>query len=397
MSINPLPSNHPRNFWQCQQEISDEIWQKAITESLPLLGLQPDQTELSEVLKLTLEENRFGPNHWRLGFPKRTYYFLKPFLPRAFTRLLRQIYQNPKKVNSKVPWPIDDRYVNFLWSILACVLRETSEQELSIKALWPDNNQYSFTLTHDVEAKGGVDFVKEVADLEESYGFRSSFNFVPEKYHVETALLDDLRLRGFEVGIHGLKHDGKLFSSHDEFDRRVVKINRYLKEYGAVGFRSPLTHRNPDWMQVLDVEYDLSFFDTDPFEPIPGGTMSIWPFFLGNFVELPYTLVQDYTLTSVLGETTPRIWLEKVDFLEKNHGMVLLNSHPDYLKQPSNLKIYSTFLSEMKRRRNYWHALPRDIAKWWRKRAGDISFEKLRWGTISSVVLVDGHIHIESN
>ena len=31
-------------------------------------------------------------------------------------------------------------------------------------------------------------------------------------------------------------------------------------------------------MQALEIEYDLSFFDTDPCEPIPGGTMSIWPF-----------------------------------------------------------------------------------------------------------------------
>ena len=34
------------------------------------------------------------------------------------------------------------------------------------------------------------------------------------------------------------------------------------------------------------MQYDLSFFDTDPFEPIPVGTMSIWPFMLGNFVEI---------------------------------------------------------------------------------------------------------------
>ena len=45
-------------------------------------------------------------------------------------------------------------------------------------------------------------------------------------------------------------------------------------------------------MRHLEIEYDLSFFDTDPFEPIPGGTMSIWPFFIGHFVELPYTLAR---------------------------------------------------------------------------------------------------------
>jgi len=395
MNANLWISNHPRNFWQCQPELSDEIWQNAIAEAISFLDLSIDHPHVDEMLMLTLGESRFGSNHWHLSFPKRAYYFLKPVLPRAFTRLMRQIYQNPKKATSQNPWPIDDRYTQFLWNILARILQETPGQELAIKALWPHSKRYSFVLTHDVETQIGVDFMRKVADLEEELGFRSSINFVPERYHVDMNLVDELRSRGFEIGIHGLKHDGKLFSSKKEFDRRAVKINRYLKEYGAVGFRSPLTHRNPEWMQALEIEYDLSFFDTDPFEPIPGGTMSIWPFFLGHFVELPYTLVQDYTLTAVLGETSPRIWLEKVDFIEKNHGMALLNSHPDYLKEPDNLKVYSTFLSAMKDRSNYWHALPRDIAQWWRSRAGENSYENFDTKTSSSVALVNGEVHID--
>ena len=87
--------------------------------------------------------------------------------------------------------------------------------------------------------------------------------------------------------------------------------------------------------------------------------MSIWPFFTGHFVELPYTLAQDYTLVSVLGETTPKIWLEKVDFIEKYHGMALVNSHPDYLSQKINWDVYHQFLLAMKNRKGFWHALPR--------------------------------------
>jgi hypothetical protein len=128
-------------------------------------------------------------------------------------------------------------------------------------------------------------------------------------------------------------------------------------------------HRNPEWLQTLDVEYDLSFFDTDPYEPMPGGTTSLWPFFLGHFVELPYTLVQDHTLMVILGERTPRLWLEKVDFIERSKGMALLNSHPDYLREPAHLAIYEAFLNAVRQRGNYWHALPRDVARWWRQRA----------------------------
>ena len=70
-------------------------------------------------------------------------------------------------------------------------------------------------------------------------------------------------------------------------------------------------------MNAPEIEYDLSFFDTDPFEPLPGGTMSIWPFAIGRFLERHYALPQDFTLTALPGETTPRLWLEKVDFIER--------------------------------------------------------------------------------
>jgi hypothetical protein len=213
--------------------------------------------------------------------------------------------------------------------------------------------------------------------MDAKYGFRSSFNFVPERYNVDEGLLNELRARGFEVGVHGLKHDGKLFASFSEFMRRAQRINRYLEAYGAVGFRAPLTHRNPVWMQALEVEYDLSFFDTDPHEPIAGGTMSIWPFMIGRFVELPYTLVQDYTLTAILAEPTPRVWLEKVAFIREHYGMALLNAHPDYLVSPVTTRVYENFLAAMRDRADFWHALPRDVARWWRARAEAPSAESL--------------------
>jgi peptidoglycan/xylan/chitin deacetylase (PgdA/CDA1 family) len=387
-------ANPPRKFWQCQPDPVDDVWKKAITEALPALGLSQAQQDIDTILALTLGESRFGSDHWRLSLPKRMYYILKPILPRALTSILRRLYSRFEKADANLRWPVESRYAEFLWEIMTHLLRTVPEQQLYMKSLWPDNFRYAFILTHDVESAIGQSFIHAVADLEESLGFRSSFNFVPEGYRIDMDLVDELRNRGFEIGIHGLKHDGKLFSSRIEFERRVVRINQYLKELSAVGFRAPLTMRNPEWMQLLNIEYDLSFFDTDPFEPIPGGTMSIWPFFLGHFVELPYTLVQDYTLTSVRGETTPRLWLEKTDFIEKYHGMALLNSHPDYLREPANIKIYSTFLSTMQGRNDYWHALPHDVARWWRTRVESKTFDNLASGDFSTLRIVDGNLQV---
>ena len=44
---------------------------------------------------------------------------------------------------------------------------------------------------------------------------------------------------GFEVGVHGLNHDGKYYNSRAIFRERALKINRYIRDWGSVGFRSP--------------------------------------------------------------------------------------------------------------------------------------------------------------
>jgi hypothetical protein len=228
-----------------------------------------------------------------------------------------------------------------------------------------------------VETEKGFAFIRKLADIDLPYGFRSSFNFVPERYSVDPKIRAELNDRGFEVGVHGLKHDGKLFFSKDIFQKRASKINYYLKDWGAVGFGSPLTHRNPEWMQSLEIEYDSSFFDTDPYETMPGGTMTIWPFSIGHFVELPYTLPQDSTLFITLGESSIDIWKQKVDWIAENQGMALVNVHPDYIdfenkegKGPKSgkypFRLYLEFLDYIKNKSNYWHALPREVAHWWR-------------------------------
>src|SRR4029079_11830143 len=123
--------------------------------------------------------------------------------------------------------------------------------------------------------------------------------------------------RGFEIGIHGYNHDGKLFTSKRIFDSRLPAINAALRDFDAVGFRAPMVHRNLDWMQSLEIEYDASCYDADPYHAMPGGVGAPWPFIAGRFVELPYTLPQDHTLFVALGERDERIWTSKLAFIAK--------------------------------------------------------------------------------
>jgi len=341
----------------------------AVFNAIHILQLSSLPNDIDSMLKLVLGEGQFGPTHWHLSPLQRLFYVVRPLMPQGLKLALRRKTRPQVEKCHKLGWPIEPRYVRFLWEVLRQIQILTNTQEVAFESIWPEGFDFAFVLTHDIETKDGQAFVREVADFEESLGFRSSFSFVPEKYDLDLNLMQELRRRGFEITVHGLKHDGNLFNSRDEFLRRVEKINLYIREFEAKGFRSPCTLRNPEWMQALDIEYDLSFFDTDPFEPIPGGTMCIWPFYLGRFIELPYTLVQDHTLIRILQETTPRIWLEKVEFIEKYHGMALLISHPDYLQDPIGWRVYTQFLQAMKTRDDCWHALPRDVAHWWRKRS----------------------------
>ena len=71
--------------------------------------------------------------------------------------------------------------------------------------------------------------------LELDLGFRSSFNFIPEgSYQVPAELRQELTARGFEVGIHDLKHDGRLFSSRRNFKRTRQENQPLCARVGCV-------------------------------------------------------------------------------------------------------------------------------------------------------------------
>lgn len=299
----------------------------------------------------------------------RLYYSLRPYMPRGVQLALRKMYiRRLLRRDLEGVWPID---------------RKAGGAPEGWTG-WPDGKDFSLVLTHDVEWGRGHDKCQQLATLEEEMGFRSSFNFVPERYKVSSDLRANLTSRGFEVGVHGLNHDGKLYNSRELFEERARKINQYLHEWKAVGFRSPSMHHNLDWIESLDIEYDASTFDTDPFEPQSDGEHTIFPFWhsgqspTDGYVELPYTLPQDALLFVVMERRDIDIWKKKLDWIVENGGMALINTHPDYMhfgagelqkeRYPSDF--YKEFLEYVRTKYSgrYWHALPRDTARFWRER-----------------------------
>ena len=195
----------------------------------------------------------------------RIYYRVKPFIPQSLrTAVRRRLALRLRNTVADV-WPI--------WP--------GSEQPPKNWPGWPEGKKFAFVLTHDVESAIGLQKCRSLMQLDQEFGFRGSFNFVPEgDYRLPSDLREELTQSGFEVGIHDLRHDGRLYQSHREFCQRATRINRYLAEWGAAGFRSAFMLHNLDWLHELEIQYDASTFDTDPFEPQPEGRHTIFPFWV---------------------------------------------------------------------------------------------------------------------
>jgi len=181
--------NTPRNFWRCQPDPPDEAWAEAVRKALPILGLPNEVGDIDSALFYTLGEGQFGPDPWSLSRTKTIYYTLKPILPRRVINSLKNINSRTAIDSFELGWPVERRYSQFQWETMRQLLRISDESSLTFRNFWPDNERFALVLTHDIETSTGQDIVREIAGLEEELGFRSLFNFVPERYKVDRDLM----------------------------------------------------------------------------------------------------------------------------------------------------------------------------------------------------------------
>ena len=301
------------------------------------------------------------------GIMKAYYNVFKPLTPRRIQLYLRRVVAERKKKTVGHLWPIDER----------------AGKKPDNWSGWPDGKKFAFVLTHDVERQGGVEKCLQLMELDKKHGFRSSFNFVPHDYSDPRELRKQLTDEGFEVGVHGLNHDGNMFSDRELFERQSKQINKILKDWGSAGFRAPSMYHNLEWIHDLDIEYDSSTFDTDPFEPQPDGVGTIFPFSMnGNhsrpgYIELPYTLPQDFLLFIILQHKNIDVWKKKLDWIAEKGGMANLIVHPDYMNfggtnlsfEEYPVEYFEELLDYVKYRYEgqYWQPLPLDVAKFYKE------------------------------
>jgi hypothetical protein len=360
--------------WQPLESIVDQegnqvaaVWES--TEGTVFLPFDPGEVMLNFWSERYPTLGRRGAGRAARSAMVRTYYTVRPLLPRPVQIKLRQIFAAQQEVPDFPRWPLETS-LHDLYAWLFGLLTSIAGGPIPWIDVWPGGKSWAFVLTHDVETDVGVEARELLRGPERKHGYRSSWNFVPERYSLDPAVVKELQAEDCEIGVHGLRHDGRDLVSRRVLSKRLPAMRAAADRWQAVGFRSPATQRHWALMPLLGFDYDTSYTDTDPYEPQPGGCCTYWPFFNEQLVELPITLPQDHTLFRVLRDADPDLWRVKALELRQRGGMVLVLAHPDYADDPEMQAAWERLLAEFAEDPTMWQALPREVASWWRDRAG---------------------------
>ncbi len=299
----------------------------------------------------------------------RAYYLVKRLIPERVRHRLNSAAIRARTPLSFPSWPCESALVELRRDWLRRAMERLGLSDGWHIGFWPNGAKCCIVLTHDVESPKGFERMERMAAIEERLGFRSAWNLPLAQYPIDWSRVERMRESGFEFGAHGLCHDGRLFRTQRDFGELAPILERLAAEHDLRGFRSPSTLRDPRAIATMAFDFDSSYSDTDPYEPQPGGSCSLFPFHLSRIVELPYTLPQDHTLIHLLRRSPLPIWTMKAKWIASLGGMILTLTHPDYCGDGVYLEAYEELLRRLGAIDSAWRALPSQVAGWWRQRA----------------------------
>ena len=188
-------------------------------------------------------------------------------------------------------------------------------------------------LTHDIDTRAGLAWVKPTAEIELAHGWRSIWHVVGQGDH-DHALLDWLTARGCAIGLHGYNHDNRLaFLPADAIRRRLDACQTLVARYAIRSFRSPSWFRSVTLFRVLR-DYgmvDYSRLDTD--RSCPGGVGGcLWTkrFELDGLTHVPTTVpFEDPLYWGRTPEQLVDFWRPKLAWLRACGGNIVVNTHPE--------------------------------------------------------------------
>lgn len=315
-------------------------------------------------------------DEWRAGSSgliAAAYYLIRPLLGVSLRKHLQKFHLRDWRKIAFPRWPVDCSVDDLMRQLLQFCVEAGPERRVPIIWFWPDGLSAAAVMTHDVEATAGRDFCSRLADVDERYGIRGSYQVIPEeRYAVSAEFLDSLRKRGCEIAVHDLNHDGHLYKNREQFQRRAEKINSYLKEYRCEGFRAGVLYRKQIWFDALECAFDMSVPNVAHLDPQRGGCCTVMPYFIGRLLEIPVTMAQDYTLFNILNDYSIELWKRQAEKVIARNGLMSFIAHPDYVIGAREMAVYEEllgYIATLGRERNVWIATPGEVNRWWRERA----------------------------
>lgn len=297
----------------------------------------------------------------------------------SFVSLLSLFRPKPSDSSKRRTFPIDE---------LADTLDPTTEEK---REFW--QKDFGVIMTHDVDTREGYEYgLSKFIEMEKEEDIVSTINIVPDSwaYKLDPDLVSSLVSDGFDIGMHGLHHDGKFaFLSEEEQKARIFETARRAKELNlpSIGYRVPWLHRTKKMVQYLTeagFEWDSSFPDTD--DSTPGyadtGSRTVFPFYplykdgetwkQSPMLEIPVSMPQDWSLLyyyKLSEESVLRVWKKKMEYIKSRGGIAAFIIHPDQedFGHPKYHKAYRSVLKIIK------DADPElitcsDLAKRWKKK-----------------------------
>lgn len=326
----------------------------------------------NQIIKDLINENYYTQK--RPAFTKLPFDYTK--IPVKLRLLLNKLLLKQKKDLGFPEWPVE-KSVELIRHFFISSLKNKIGRDIPYLSFWP-KGESAFSLSHDCDSITSFKNIEHFREIEEKYGFCSSWNIVPNKYKIDFEKIKKLKQQGCEIGIHGFNHTGKLpYLIQNKINKQLKTGISKLKEYGIKGFRSPLLLRNSQFLDILSnhFNYDSSIPDTDIEHPMNyrNGCCTIFPYFINSMVELPLTLPQDVRLMrfSLTKQKILKIWKEKIEFIKNNKGLAMLNIHPDSFASGNEfgLSCYEALLKHISGIKGKWVALPNEIAEWWKERS----------------------------
>jgi hypothetical protein len=300
------------------------------------------------------------------------YYSVRPALPVHIRKHLQRVRLSHWDRIPFPHWPVDSTVDDLLERTAALALRSRGADAMPFIWFWPDGAAAAAMMTHDVETDDGVARCAALMDDDEAANIRSAFQIIPERYRRSCRdIAEEIRRRGFEVNVHDLNHDGRLYRDKAQFFDKAAQINRYARELCCEGFRSGGMYRRQEWYEAFEFSYDMSVPSVAHLEPQRGGCCTVMPYFVGDVLELPLTTTQDYSLFHILDTYSVDLLREQSERILAKHGLISFIVHPDYLDGPKARAAYIellSYLDALRRERHVWMAPPDEINRWWRNR-----------------------------